>query len=65
MILSLDELEVLVKAVKRLDDIDAGDPDRAHSEADQVLLDVFTKIRPEVVTAYARVMGRASWWSNA
>ena len=65
MILDLDELEVLVKAIKRLDDIDVGDPERAHGEADQVLLDVFTKIRPEVVTAYARVMGRASWWASA
>lgn len=48
--------------VARLDAIDVDDPERAHNEADAVLL----AIAPEAVrAAYDRVIFRADWWASA
>lgn len=50
------------EAVERLDAVDGSDPERAHSEADAVLLSV---VSPEVRDAYRRVTARCSWWAGA
>lgn len=51
----LDEIELL-------DAIDAGDPERAHGEADLVLLAV---VPLAVQRAYERVIDRSPWWASA
>ena len=49
-------------AVGRLDAIDASDPERAHAEADAVLLAAV----PDLVRAhYEFVAKRANWWASA
>jgi hypothetical protein len=63
--MSRDELQVLADTVKKLDAIDASDPEKAHSEADQALLTAFAGIAPIVVVAYTRVMGRCDWWATS
>ena len=48
------------EAVAALDAIDpTGDPERAHGEADGILLAV---VGPEVRAAYERLTERAPWW---
>lgn len=48
------------KAVKNLNEIDAGDPERAHKEADQIILDL---LPTEVKEAYDGVVDRSwGWW---
>ena len=37
----------------------------AHSDADDVLLDVLAILAPEVVEAYKRVVAAADWWGTA
>lgn len=49
-------------AVRELDTIDVRDPERAHSEADDVLLRI---VHPDVAEAYNRVAKRADWWAAA
>lgn len=50
------------EAAELLDAIDADDPERAHSEADTVLL----LVAPDaVVAAYGRLGGRCRWWACA
>lgn len=49
-------------AVWFLDCIDASDPEAAHSQADDVLLEY---VPVEVADAYRRVMARAPWWASA
>lgn len=48
--------------VADLDAIDASDPERAHAEADAVLL---TAVHPDIRAAYERVVARAAWWATA
>ncbi|QSR25554.1 hypothetical protein CFH99_07950 [Nocardioides aromaticivorans] len=50
------------RAVAALDAIDGDDPDGAHSEADQVLLDA---VPAEVADAYERLVARCRWWACA
>lgn len=50
------------RAVADLDEINAGDPEVAHSQADAVLL----RFVPEAIReAYGRVQERADWWATA
>jgi hypothetical protein len=50
-------------AVSALDAIDASDPERAHDQADEILLSL---VSPEVRAAYKRLSeDRASWWAGA
>ncbi len=47
-------------AVEALDDIDAGDPEGDHIEADNILLAIAP---PEVARAYERLRARSGgWW---
>lgn len=49
-------------AIAALDAIDVGDPERAHSEADEIL----AAVAPGAVRdAYFRVSQRAGWWAAA
>jgi len=54
------------EAVAELDAIDPHapdyDPEDAHADADQILLEV---VDPEVADAYSRLIGRARWWAFA
>ena len=51
------------KAVAELDAIDGpADPERAHDQADEVLLRV---VPPEVAEAYRRLVDRSPWWAGA
>lgn len=46
-----------------LDLIDpTGDPERAHAEAEQILV---AALGPEVKAAYDRLVDRAPWWASA
>jgi hypothetical protein len=59
--MAMDEEQVR-KAVEKLDAIPGNDPEFAHGEADETLLELV----PEVVReAYNRVVGRCSWWMCA
>lgn len=44
------------------DEIDTTDPERAHAQADELLLSC---VSPEVRAAYRRVVDRAPWWASA
>lgn len=48
--------------VAQLDGIDTTDPERAHSEADRILLD---NVHPDVRAAYQRVADRSNWWATS
>jgi len=48
--------------VRELDSIDAGDPERAHGDADEVLL---RACPADVRAAYQRLTERANWWASA
>lgn len=49
------------EAVNALDAINPeDDPERAHSEADEILL---AAVAPEVADAYRRLVTRAPWWA--
>jgi len=48
--------------IKALDEMDENDPDRAHSQADGLLLQL---VHPEVRAAYERLVDRSHWWSCA
>lgn len=51
------------EAVEALDAIDPkGDPERAHDEADRILLHT---VPQEVREAYQRVVSRSPWWATA
>jgi hypothetical protein len=54
--------EAIDAAVAKLDAIDAGDPEMAHGEADEILLSV---VPGEVLHAYVRLTRRCSWWACA
>lgn len=56
-----DETEIQ-EAIADLDTIPEGDPERAHSEADKILLKM---VPPEVRAAYERLTERCSWWAAA
>jgi hypothetical protein len=45
-----------------IDNIDAGDPERAHNIADDLLLD---HAHPKVREAYMRLVKRSRWWAAA
>jgi hypothetical protein len=47
-------------AVTDLRALDASDPEKAHAEADQILLDL---VPTEVVRAYQRLQARCKWWT--
>src|SRR6058998_1748485 len=49
-------------AIKRLDETDVSDPERAHDEADDILKAL---VPPEVREAYDRLVARAPWWACA
>jgi hypothetical protein len=49
-------------AIARLDAIDGSDPERAHSEADDVLM---FYADAEIVDAYRRAVARCDWWASA
>lgn len=49
-------------AVKALDAISGDDPERAHSEADEILQ---AAVYPAVSMAYDRVASRCRWWATA
>jgi len=48
--------------IRRLDAIDGGDPDGAHGEADDLLLEAMPE---EVRQAYMRLVKRCRWWATA
>lgn len=50
------------EAIDLLDTLDAGDPEGAHSSADDILLSL---VGPEVKAAYERVVQRCDWWAYA
>jgi hypothetical protein len=50
------------EAIKLLDEIEVGDPEGAHGEADDILLKC---VDPMVKAAYERVVARAPWWASA
>lgn len=50
------------EAIERLDATSGGDPEGAHSDADDVLLAL---VDPEVAEAYERLVGRCRWWACA
>jgi hypothetical protein len=52
----------VARAVASLDAIGGGDPETAHAEADEILLDVAP---PDVADAYQRLRDRAEWWACA
>ena len=52
----------VAEAVARLDAIDASDPERAHSAADDVLL---YYADAEIAAAYQRLIDRCPWWAAA
>jgi hypothetical protein len=52
--------------VDALDAIDTADPEGAHSDADELLLDALRAAgRGDVVAAYERVKARSRWWACA
>lgn len=46
----------------RLDALDVSDPEKAHAQADDILLE---SVPAEVVQAYERVVDRAGYWAHA
>lgn len=51
-----------------LDELNAGDAEGAHSDADALLLEALRVVSPEaaeVADAYERVIARAAWWACA
>jgi hypothetical protein len=50
------------EAVRRLDALDAKDPEVAHSDADGILLAL---VGADVRAAYQRLVERAKWWAHA
>jgi hypothetical protein len=56
----MNSREYIEDIVSELDAIDCTDPERAHSEADDLLLAVAPV---EVVDAYKRLVERAKWWA--
>jgi hypothetical protein len=50
------------EAVVALDELNASDAEGAHSEADDILLEL---VPPEVKAAYYRLVARAPWWACA
>lgn len=49
-------------AIEALDAIEAGDEERMHGRADDILL---AAVDPAVRAAYQRVQDRADWWASA
>lgn len=47
--------------VQALNAIDASDPERAHGQADEILL---AAVHAEVAAAYRRLIDRARWWAT-
>jgi len=41
------------------------DPESAHGDADEVLLDALDYAAPEVADAYRRLVASAPWWATA
>jgi hypothetical protein len=54
--------ETAAEIVARFDAIDASDPERAHAEADDLLLYVTDAL---IAEAYLRVGDRCRWWAFA
>jgi hypothetical protein len=52
----------VAEAVRRLDAIHGGEPEGAHSEADEILL---ACVPLEVREAHQRLVERAAWWACA
>jgi hypothetical protein len=50
------------QAIVRLAAIDTSDPERAHGEADEILLAL---VGPDVAAAYGEVQIRTRWWATA
>ena len=50
------------RAVLALATIDTSDPERAHDEADEILL---AAVPAEVAAQYRRLVDRCSWWASA
>lgn len=51
--------EHITSVVEDFDAIDAGDPEAAHSRADDLLL---SSVAPAIKDAHARLIRRARWW---
>lgn len=49
-------------AAKEIEQIDASDPERAHTHADAILL---ANSHPDLVDAYAALEKRCAWWASA
>ena len=52
-------------AVKQLRELDPADPDAAHSQADQIVLEYLKYQAPEIAKAYDDLVGRCAWWATA
>lgn len=52
----------IAEVVRALNEVDASDPERAHSVADELLL---RAVPLEVRDAYRQLAGRADWWAAA
>lgn len=50
------------EAIKKLNDMDGGDPETAHVDADDVLLDIVMQHAPRVGIAYVDAMHRVGFW---
>ncbi len=51
-----------MNAITRLNSIDHGDPEEAHSEADEIILSL---VSIEVAAAYQALVERCAWWATA
>lgn len=54
--------EEIDKAVAELNNLDASDPERAHSKADELLIGF---LPPDIADAYMRLQERCQWWAAA
>lgn len=49
-------------AARQIAAIDTSDPERAHDQADQIML---VNSHPAVAAAYNDLMERCAWWASA
>ena len=53
------------RAIKKLENLDCTDPERAHSAADEALLAFIKGVGFEgIAEAYELVVARCSWWAT-
>lgn len=55
-------IKTTAEIIEALDAIDPGDPELAHGQADDLLLEA---VPAEIRDAYKRVADRCHWWAGA